>query len=72
MYHFFSLARFLNTVHGAGSEIIRGMPGNGDPPGLVRVFVLPVTPFGCDKKPSIFFNNFDDFPNFLDESPMMY
>jgi len=48
------------------------MSGNGDSSGLDRMLVLAMTPFRRDKKPSIFFNNFDDFPDFQDKSPIMY
>jgi hypothetical protein len=62
----------LIAVHRAGSKVIGGMPGNGDSPGLDRVLVLAMTPFQRDRKPSVFFDNLDDFPDFQDESPGIY
>jgi hypothetical protein len=44
---------FEYTVHRAGREIISQVSGYGNPTGLIEMFILAMTPFGCDKIPSI-------------------
>jgi hypothetical protein len=55
------------TGHRTGCEIIGQVPGNGDPAGFFRMFILAMTSFCCYKVPSISFDYLNNFPDFQDD-----
>ena len=68
MISFPQLCLLEYAVHGTRSQIIGKMPGNGDPAGFFRMFILAVTSFCCNQVPSISFYYLNNFPDFQDDT----
>jgi hypothetical protein len=59
---------FKNAVQRTRGEVISRVSGNSDPAGFCTIFILAMTPFYCYKVLSIAFDNFNDVPDFQEDT----